>query len=371
MSAVFLMGGGNSNVGVSDLGDANASPDKVLSGEKFFSTYNNGLSALTGTMTDNGAVSQTISAGGSYTIPKGYHNGSGIVSAKTLASQTNGTAIASNILKSKTAVVNGETITGTMINNGAVTTTIDAGGSYTIPEGYHNGSGIVSATSLSDLTEGTATASDILSGKTATVNGSIVTGTIETKSASNTTITTTAKSYDAGYYPSSWTVSAPTQRSASSQTLGYSASVSYSAGYYPSAWKVTAPAAGGVTRGARGIISNWAGTRLGQGEGQAPGILSFNLSISFGFTPTYVCVTFPLVKFEGNYLGAGLEYLTFCNMAQGHELENGNAGRWYLGNVTSTGVTVYAQVLEGWYTTFGAGNVYWVACQEFYEKEYI
>ena len=32
-------------------------------------------------MTNNGAVSQTLTPGQSYTIPEGYHNGSGVVSA--------------------------------------------------------------------------------------------------------------------------------------------------------------------------------------------------------------------------------------------------------------------------------------------------
>ena len=40
-------------------------------------------------------------------------------------------------------MVNGTKITGTMTNNGAISKTINAGESYTIPAGYHNGSGKV------------------------------------------------------------------------------------------------------------------------------------------------------------------------------------------------------------------------------------
>ena len=55
-----------------------ALPAEVLSGKTF--TNDNG--AQTGTMTNNGAVSQTLSGGQTYTIPAGYHNGSGIVTAE-------------------------------------------------------------------------------------------------------------------------------------------------------------------------------------------------------------------------------------------------------------------------------------------------
>lgn len=63
--------------GASTGGDA--LPAEVLSGKTF--TNDNG--AQTGTMTNNGAVTQTLAAGDSYTIPEGYHNGSGIVTADT------------------------------------------------------------------------------------------------------------------------------------------------------------------------------------------------------------------------------------------------------------------------------------------------
>ena len=88
------------------------------------------------------------------------------------------TAIAADILTGKTAYASQGKITGTMANKGAVSpAALSAGGSYTIPQGYHNGSGKVTAQSLSSQTSGTATASDILNGLTAWVNGSKLTGT--------------------------------------------------------------------------------------------------------------------------------------------------------------------------------------------------
>ena len=85
---------------------------------------------------------------------------------------------ASDLLTGKTANdSNGEKVNGTMPNKGAVTATLNCGGSYTIPKGYHNGSGKVTANSLASQTGANATAGDIVKGKTAWVNGSKLTGT--------------------------------------------------------------------------------------------------------------------------------------------------------------------------------------------------
>lgn len=55
------------------------------------------------------------------------------------------TAAVAEILKGKTAYARGALLTGTMPNNGAVTGEISTKeGSYTIPQGYHDGSGEVS-----------------------------------------------------------------------------------------------------------------------------------------------------------------------------------------------------------------------------------
>ena len=60
------------------------------------------------------------------------------------ADTTDANALASEILATKTAYVGGSKITGSMTNNGAASGTIDtAAGSYTIAQGYHDGSGSV------------------------------------------------------------------------------------------------------------------------------------------------------------------------------------------------------------------------------------
>ena len=140
---------------------------------------------------NRGAVSATVQEGDTYTIPAGYHNGSGTVSgvagggnyslqSKTitptktqqaitpdsgyygLSDVTVGaipenyadtsvvTAGAADVLANKVIVdASGATVAGTMKNNGAVAATIDGLSvtSYTIPAGHHSGSGTVSLTS--------------------------------------------------------------------------------------------------------------------------------------------------------------------------------------------------------------------------------
>ena len=147
---------------------------------------------------NNGAVDISVQEGESYTIPKGYHNGAGVVKGVagggnyTLQPKTvtptksqqsitpdqgyyglSGvtvkaipenfqdvsatTATAADVLATKVFIAaNGTTTTGTMSNNGAVSKTLDAtpgNQSYTIPAGYHNGNGKVTVV----LEEKTAT----------------------------------------------------------------------------------------------------------------------------------------------------------------------------------------------------------------------
>lgn len=76
-------------------------------------------------------------------------SGAPIVGTSTYDSDTsNDNATASEILATKTAHARGTALTGTMPNNGAVTGIITAvNGEYTIPVGYHDGSGKVSISS--------------------------------------------------------------------------------------------------------------------------------------------------------------------------------------------------------------------------------
>jgi hypothetical protein len=142
-------------------------------------------SAIEG-LVNQGAVSVTVQEGDTYTIPAGYHNGSGTVSgvagggnynlqSKNVTptkKQQNVTpdsgfyglsdvtvspipdnyqdvssvnATAGEVLTGKIYVTaDGTVTTGTMSNNGAVSKTLDVTSiSYTIPKGYHTGMGKV------------------------------------------------------------------------------------------------------------------------------------------------------------------------------------------------------------------------------------
>ena len=133
---------------------------------------------VTGRMYNNGSISVNLSSGDTYTVPKGYHNGTGTIKVATLESETDGTALAEDLLVGKTAWVNGAMISGTMPDRGGVEVTLNSGETYTVTKGYHNGTGTVRVNSLSSQTAGTATPNDLTYGSTAWVNGEKITGTV-------------------------------------------------------------------------------------------------------------------------------------------------------------------------------------------------
>lgn len=226
-----------------------------------------------------GAVSATVKEGETYTVPRGYHNGSGTVSGVagggnySLQSKTvtptkkqqsitpdsgyyglsdvtmaaipaayqdvsSVTAAAADVLAGKVIVTAAGAVTsGTMANNGAISQTLDATTTrYTVPKGYHSGSGtvqlvteeksvaptksaqVVSPTAGKVLAKVTvsaipdnyittddadATAENLLAGKTAYVGGQKITGTMTDRGIMSlrfNPLTQNTASLPSGYY---------------------------------------------------------------------------------------------------------------------------------------------------------------------------
>ena len=86
-----------------------------------------------------------------------------------------GTAAARDMRAGKRAYVKGHVVDGALADKGSIYKELSAGETYTIGEGVYS-EGRVVAKNLSSQTQGTAAAGNILSGKTAWVNGNKVTG---------------------------------------------------------------------------------------------------------------------------------------------------------------------------------------------------
>ena len=170
--------------------------------------------AVTGTMPNRGAVSKALNCGESYTVPNGYHNGDGTVTANSLSSQTSATATADKILSSETAWVNGTKITGTIpvyrASDEGETLIVKVGETYVLPSGYYEDNALIIENDKRDFITGTATADDVLDTKTIAIDGELMTGTIPTIPMTSMAPLRAgdSRNHPSGYYPNEFTISA-------------------------------------------------------------------------------------------------------------------------------------------------------------------
>lgn len=202
------------------------------------------LAAIIADIVNQGAVSVQIKEGQTYTIPAGFHNGSGTVSGiagggeykleptKTVTptkSQQNVTpsdgfyglegvtvlpipaiyqdvspvtAAAEDVLTGKIIVLaNGTTAAGTMVDNGAVSVVLDATTvTYTVPKGKHSGTGKVSIV-LEEKTVTPTKAEQVVTPAAGKVLAKVTIGPIPEKYVDNSTVTATdAKVLDGEKY---------------------------------------------------------------------------------------------------------------------------------------------------------------------------
>lgn len=143
-----------------------------------------------------------------------------------------GTATAADVLTGTTFTNSSQSgISGGMPNNGAVSPSgLNCGGSYTIPVGYHNGSGKVTANSLKSQTgvdsgKTAVTAGTMVSGYQGWVNGNKISGTFagQTKSVTATTSSQNVTP-DSGKYLTKVTVSPQSHSAKYTPTANSSAS---------------------------------------------------------------------------------------------------------------------------------------------------
>ena len=153
-----------------------AKPENVENGKTYVGTTRKLEVGTLPLHEDHGDI--TLFAGEQYKVPYGKVPKDYYVISKPLSEQTPGTATADKILTPYTAIINGETVTGTMPDNPPENVQLDAGEEYNIPIGYHDGTAVISATDLATQTPGNATADDIVSGKLAWVNGVQIPGAI-------------------------------------------------------------------------------------------------------------------------------------------------------------------------------------------------
>lgn len=160
-----------------DLSEINSRLDTLDEGiRQCFTSVSSGKAAMASALTDKGIATDATEAFEVFTD-----------NIRKIGAESN--IISSAVLSGYKAYANNRYIEGSMTNQGAVSALLNCGDTCTIPSGYHDGNGRITANTLENQTPATATAASLTQGKTAWVNGRLVTGT----GADNTS------SYNQGY----------------------------------------------------------------------------------------------------------------------------------------------------------------------------
>ena len=183
--ALIITTGGGTDV---EEGNPNVGAGQVLAGYTVYGKTDDPIRGTMPTQWANGGT-KSLDPGGSLVLPSGYYTGTFSCKAVALSDKTSASATAAQVLKDKTGWKSGSKITGTMVSIGTRNGTISANGTYTVPVGWHNGSGKVtqslSTQAATNVTPGTAQKTVIAASKWSTGNqvvlgnGNLVAGNIK------------------------------------------------------------------------------------------------------------------------------------------------------------------------------------------------
>lgn len=149
-----------------NISEVTASAEDVVQGKKIVDS----TGVVSGTMSDNGTVSKVLdTTTKSYTIPSGKHSGAGVVSITTQEKSVTPSTSAQEIVPD----------TGKVLSKVTVAAVTSSG---------------------TDTSDATATSGDILSGKTAYVNGTKITGNIVSRNVLQCRVNERTVTIPAGYY---------------------------------------------------------------------------------------------------------------------------------------------------------------------------